>query len=188
MNNLITNRNFLVVGCGGLGCYIVEGLLRLNVKKIVVCDHDTFDVSNLNRQLYSSIDTIGKFKVDIAKERAIKLNYKGEFVSYNTKFNETMLDNIDVVIDALDNIKDRLLLEDLCNKHNIPLVHGAVEGNTYQVGVSMPGSNLLHNIYKNIKENDDKQTNVITVQMCASKQLALSTSKLNDYFEAADIN
>lgn len=188
MSDIITNRNYLVVGCGGLGCYIVEGLLRLNVNKIVVCDPDKFDESNLNRQLYSSLNTIGEFKTKVAQDRAKEIGYKGEFVGYNTLFDTYMLNGIDVVIDALDSIKDRLTLEDLCSKANIPLVHGAVEENSYQVGVSMPNSNLLHNIYKDIKEPENKNTNVITVQMCAAKQLALATCELKNYFEACDIN
>lgn len=187
MSEFKTNRSFLVVGCGGLGCYLVEGLLRLNVKKIVVCDPDVFSDSNLNRQLYSAIENIGKYKTDVANLRAKQLNYQGDFVSYNTLFREEMLEGIDVVLDGLDNIKDRLELENLCHKHNIPLIHGAVEGNSYQVGISMPSDNLLHNIYKEAKEPNDKKTNVITVQMCAAKQLSLAVGDFKPYFEVCDI-
>ena len=187
MNNDYENKNYLVVGCGGLGCYIVEGLLRLGVNKIVVCDPDTFSKSNLNRQLYSSINTIGKLKVEVASIRAKDLGYKGEFVAYSSLFDEKMLEGIDVVFDALDSIKDRLILEDYCSNHNIPLIHGAVEGNAYEVGVCMPGKNLLHNIYKDVEDTKDKYTNVITVQMCAAKQLALITKKLEEYFETEEI-
>lgn len=187
MNNDYKSLNYLVVGCGGLGCYIVEGLLRLGVNKIVVCDPDTFSTSNLNRQLYSSIDNIGKLKVEVASSRAKQLGYKGEFVAYPSLFNEKMLEGIDVVFDALDSIKDRLILEDICSEYNIPIIHGAVEGNAYEVGVCMPGKNMLHNIYKDIEDTDIKQTNVITVQMCAAKQLALITKKLEEYFESDEI-
>lgn len=182
MNNDYINKKYLVVGCGGLGCYIVEGLLRLDVKKIVVCDPDVFSVGNLNRQLYCLPGNIGEKKVEIAKKRAIDLEYKGEFIAYPTLFEVDMLKGIDVVIDALDNINDRLLLEDYCSEANIPLIHGAVEGNVYQVGVCLPGKNLLHNIYKEAKDFKEKHTNVITVQMCASKQLALATSEIKEYF------
>lgn len=187
MNKQYIDRSYLVVGCGGLGCYIVEGLIRLNVKKIVVCDPDIFSESNLNRQLYSSINTIGKSKVEVAKNRAKELGYQGEFVAYPSLFDVSMLEGIDVVFDGLDSIKDRLLLEDYCNNYNVTLIHGAVEGNAYQVGVCLPGKNLLHEVYKDAEDVVDKKTNVITVMMCASKQLALITLDLKEYFETEEI-
>ena len=187
MENNYKDKNYLVVGCGGLGCYLVEGLLRLNVKKIVVCDPDSFSISNLNRQLYSLRTNIGESKVKVASKRAQDLDYQGEFVAYPTLFKEDMLEGIDVVLDGLDNIQDRLKLEDYCEERNIPLIHGAVEGNIYQVGVCLPGKKLLHNIYKDVSDISEKHTNVISVQMCAAKQLALITKNLEDYFEMEEI-
>lgn len=188
MNNYQTNKNFLVVGCGGLGCYIIEGLLRMNVKSIKVCDPDVFSTSNLNRQLYSLPKNINEYKVDVASQRAKDLNYQNEFITYKECFNESMLENVDVVIDALDNIESRLLLEDACSKHKLPLIHGAVENNTYQVGVIMPYSNVLHSIYKDINEPKDKSTNVVTVLTCASKQLHLALSEIEEYFEINELD
>lgn len=181
------NKSFLVVGCGGLGCNLVEGLLRLGAKKITVCDPDVFSKSNLNRQLYSSPSNIGKLKVEAAKKRAGELGYSGEFTAIPKEFSKEMLDGIDVAIDALDNIKARLYLEDCCSEKNIPLVHGAVEGFVYQIGLSMPGSNLLHRIYENAKEPKEKHTNVITVSMCASEELALAIREPEEFFEMKEI-
>ncbi|MDO5331644.1 MAG: ThiF family adenylyltransferase [Bacillota bacterium] len=187
MKELNTNRSFLVAGCGGLGCYIVEGLLRLNVKKIVVCDPDIFSQSNLNRQLYSLPTNIGEYKVEIARKRAEDLNYQGEFLAYPSLFEKKMLEGIDVVFDALDNIEDRLKLEDYCSEKEIPLIHGAVEGNIYEAGVCLPHKNLLHNIYKDARDISVKETNVITVQTCAAKQLALAMSDLEESFIMEEI-
>ena len=182
-----TNKNFLVVGCGGLGCFIIEDLLRLNVKKIIVCDPDIFSESNLNRQLYSSPENIGEKKVFVAEARAKELNFAGEFIAYDKAFDASMLDGVDVVIDALDNIKTRLEVEDLCAKKNIPFVHGAVEGSLYQVGVSMPGSNLLHNIYMNAQDPKVKHTNVLTVQTCAAAEVSLALREPREFFEVNEI-
>lgn len=187
MLNDYKNKTYLVVGCGGLGCYIVEGLLRLNVKKIVVCDPDVFSESNLNRQLYALKTTIGEYKVIVASIRAKQLGYEGEFVAYPKLFDESMLEGIDVVFDALDSISDRLKLEDYCAEKNIPMIHGAVEGNYYQVGVCLPNSKMLHNIYKEAQDVSDKKTNVITVQICAAKQLSLITKPLIEFFEIDEI-
>lgn len=187
MNNDYKNRNYFVVGCGGLGCYLIEGLLRLDVKKIVVCDPDVFSISNLNRQLYSSINNIGKLKVEVASNRAKELGYKGEFVAYPSLFDEKMLEDIDVVFDALDNISDRLILEDFCSKYNIPIIHGAVEDDMYQVGVCMPHKNLLHTIYQEAVDTKEKHTNVVTIQTCAAKQLSLAMKNIEEFFEIEKI-
>lgn len=187
MNNDYKNKNYLVVGCGGLGCYLVEGLLRLDVKKIVVCDPDVFSTSNLNRQLYSTINNIGKLKVEVAGNRAKDLGYKGEFVAYPSLFDEKMIEGIDIVFDALDNISDRLVLEDCCSKYNIPMIHGAVEGDMYQVGVCIPHKNLLHIIYKEAVDIKEKSTNVVTIQTCAAKQLSLAMKKIEEFFEIEKI-
>ena len=187
MNDINLDRSFLVVGCGGLGCNIVEGLIRLGAAQITVCDPDVFSKSNLNRQLYSSPKNIGKRKVEIAAQRAEELEYPGKFIAIPSAFEASMLEGIDVVIDALDNIKTRLLLEDLCAENNLPLIHGAVEGNVYQVGVSMPGSGLLHRIYQGAEEPAEKHTNVITVTACAAAELALAVQNPRNFFEMYEI-
>ena len=187
MNNNYTDKSYLVVGCGGLGCYLVEGLLRLGVRKITVCDPDVFSESNLNRQLYSTKENLGEFKVKVAESKAKKLGYKGEFTAYPTLFEDKMLEGTDIVFDALDNIADRLKLEDCCASKNIPIIHGAVEGNIYQIGICLPGKNLLHRIYEGAKDTKKKQTNVITVQMCTAKQLSLITGEFVEYYEMEDI-
>jgi len=176
MNTLNLEKSFLVVGCGGLGCSVVESLLRLGVKKIVVCDSDRFDKSNLNRQLYAIPKNIGKLKAKAAEKRACKLHYKGEFVAVCKSFDEStadeMLDGIDIVIDALDNIKSRLFLEDECGKRNIPLVHGAVNAWTYQISVVMPGSRVLHKLFEGKEDLGSNENYSFTVAACAAKEVS----------------
>ncbi|MDO5331588.1 MAG: ThiF family adenylyltransferase [Bacillota bacterium] len=176
MTKMKLDKNFVVVGCGGLGCYIIENLLRLNVKNITVCDADIFVDSNLNRQLYATPATLGALKVVAAKKRADELRYRGGFTAIAEHFSqasaEKILRNADIVIDALDNSASRLLLEDECAKKNIPIVHGAVGEWMYQVGVCLPGSGLMHKIYG----DDHKDTHVpnysFGVSLCASREVA----------------
>jgi len=175
MEKQVLNKSFLVVGCGGLGCYIVEELIRLNAKSITVCDGDCFDESNLNRQLYATQKTVGKKKVLSAKKRAKKLGFKGKLIARDVFFNKdnanSLLDGIDIVIDALDNIPARLLLEDVCEAKALPIVHGAVAEWNYQIGISMPGFRLLHKLYEG-KELAPSKTYSFAVAIAASREVS----------------
>lgn len=167
---------FLVAGCGGLGCYIVENLMRMNAEEITVCDGDVFSESNLDRQLYATPSTLGEQKVLVASRRANELQFKGTLITIPEFITEgnvcDLLDGIDIVIDALDNSKSRFILEDACAKLNLPMVHGAVGEWNYQIAVSMPGSNLLHKLYDGREIKNNVKTTVATVEACASAQTA----------------
>ena len=115
---LLHKKRVLVAGCGGLGGYITENLLRLGIGHITAVDGDSFDVSNLNRQLLATEATIGKSKAEAAKERATLVNPSVEFMAIGKYITpENAADTIaghNIVIDALDSVSARLLLEDAC--------------------------------------------------------------------------
>ena len=169
-------KRYFVAGCGGLGCYIVENLMRMGVSEITVCDGDEFSESNLNRQLYATPATLGTKKVIAASNRANELKFAGTLIAipeFITKDNVlSLLDDIDIVIDALDNTESRFILEDACKDLNLPLVHGAVGEWNYQVAISMPGSNLLHDLYQNKEIKNEFSTFSFTVEACAAVQTA----------------
>ncbi|MBV1759018.1 MAG: HesA/MoeB/ThiF family protein [Dethiosulfatibacter sp.] len=148
---VLKNSNVLVVGCGGLGGYIIEMLTRLGLGHITVVDGDVFDESNLNRQLYSTMDNLGMSKAEVVKERVHLVNPDTELIAIPYVLTPENIDSImqghSLVIDAVDNIETRLLLESKCSKHDLPLIHGAIAGWYFQLSVIMPGDNLLSKIY-----------------------------------------
>ena len=148
-----------VFGLGGVGGYAVEALARSGVGSLDLIDSDTVSVSNLNRQLLATEATIGKSKAEAAKERAALVNPSVEFMAIGKYITpENAADTIaghNIVIDALDSVSARLLLEDACVQADIPLIHGAVCGWCCQYGVSMPGSGLLHRIYSGAVPKDN---------------------------------
>ncbi len=150
---LLHKKRVLVAGCGGLGGYITENLLRLGIGNITAVDGDSFEESNLNRQLLATESTIGRSKAEAAAERAALVNPSVKFTALKEYLTtENAADTVaghDIAIDALDSISSRLLLEEACAKAGIPLVHGAVCGWCCQYGVSLPGSGLLKRIYSN---------------------------------------
>lgn len=155
-NSKLKDFKVCVVGCGGLGGYIVEMLSRLGIGTITIVDGDVFNTSNLNRQLYSDENSLGKNKAMIAKERIkivnslVRINIFTEYLREDN--GEQILKDQDVIVDALDNMSTRKLLQDLSEKLKIPFVHGAIAGWYGQVSTILPGDKTLDVIYPNKEE------------------------------------
>ncbi|AZV56955.1 HesA/MoeB/ThiF family protein [Clostridium sp. AWRP] len=156
-NNNLKKFKVCVVGCGGIGGYVIEMLGRIGIGSITAVDGDVFEESNLNRQILSSTDTIGFSKAQEAKARMEKVNPLIEIKALEKMLTEdtacSILSNHDVVVDALDSIPARLLLQRSCKKLNIPMVYGAIAGWYAQVTTIFPGDDTLNKIY-----NVDKRT------------------------------
>lgn len=129
---LLLSSRAAVIGCGGLGGWIVEILARAGVGEIVIVDGDVFADNNLNRQLYCDESSIGQSKARAAAGRAKKINGAVETTvwdEYLTLDNAgPMLEGSVVAIDALDGNKSRSDLFSSCRRLNIPMVHGAIGG------------------------------------------------------------
>jgi molybdopterin/thiamine biosynthesis adenylyltransferase len=151
-NDRLKDFRVCVVGCGGLGGYVIEMLGRLGIGRITAVDGDSFDESNLNRQILSDSKSMGVNKALKAKQRMEIVNPLVNVQAIGIKLsNENGLDIIrdsNVVIDALDSIETRLILEKLCDEVNVPLVHGAIAGWYGQVSTIFPGDKTLSRFYK----------------------------------------
>jgi molybdopterin/thiamine biosynthesis adenylyltransferase len=151
-NDRLKDFKVCVVGCGGLGGYVIEMLGRLGIGTITVVDGDCFEESNLNRQILSDSKSMGVNKALKAKQRMEEVNPLVDVQAIGIKLtNENGLDIIkdsNVVIDALDSIGTRLILENLCDELNVPLVHGAIAGWYGQVSTIFPGDKTLSRLYK----------------------------------------
>ncbi|QXE21102.1 HesA/MoeB/ThiF family protein [Clostridium sp. 001] len=156
-NDSLKKFKVCVVGCGGIGGYVIEMLGRIGIGNITAVDGDVFEESNLNRQILSSTDIIGFSKAQEAKARMEKVNPLIEVKALEKMLTEdnacSILSNHDVVVDALDSIPARLLLQRSCKKLNIPMVYGAIAGWYAQITTILPGDDTLNKIY-----NVDKQT------------------------------
>jgi molybdopterin/thiamine biosynthesis adenylyltransferase len=140
-----------VIGCGGLGGYVVEELSRMGVGNIVVIDPDVFEEHNLNRQLFSSTENLGTAKVEAASRRIREINPAVTMVPVQAAFSamngEELLAGCQLAVDALDTISTRLELAEVCASLRIPLVHGAIAGWFGHVATQFPGDDTLQTIY-----------------------------------------
>ena len=141
----------VLLGCGGLGGHVLEGLARAGVGFLRVVDGDTFSPSNLNRQTLCTEQTLGQNKALAAQQRATAVN-SGVRVEAVTAFATPatlpdLLQGMHVVVDALDNVPARFHLAEAACTCGIPVVHGAVAGFSGHATVVYPGDTTLNSIY-----------------------------------------
>lgn len=179
---MIYGSRVLVVGCGGLGGNIIEQLVRIGVGFLRVADGDSFSPSNLNRQLLSNSNNLGMNKAFAAAEHVraidpdITIEAVGEFF---TKENAaTLMADVDIVMDALDNVESRLLLEDAASEADLTIIHGAISGWDLQAMVIRPGSGLLHQLYYKAPEKRISSSLPMTPAVCASIQVSAAVQLL----------
>jgi len=153
----IFSSHVCVIGSGGLGGYIQEMLARVGVGKLTCVDGDVFDETNLNRQLFSTVDNVGKVKVWEANKRLAVVNPDVAVKAIHKRMEcdnvHELIGDADLVVDALDNISTRIILQDACEDLKIPLVHGAIAGWYGQVSTILPGDRTLSKIYKDAEES-----------------------------------
>ena len=142
-----------VIGCGGLGGYIIEELARLGVGNIVAIDPDIFEEHNLNRQLLATPHNLGQAKVEAALKRVNEINPSVTVIPVRDFFctanGRDLLSGVTVVVDALDSISSRLELAEICTQMQIPMVHGAIGGWYGHVATQLPGDTTVQSIYRN---------------------------------------
>jgi molybdopterin/thiamine biosynthesis adenylyltransferase len=143
-----------VVGAGGLGGWIIEGLARMGVGRLIVIDGDVFVENNLNRQALCTEETLGRAKAEVAAERVAAVNAAVEVTVHarlaTAENMPPLLQGAQVVVDALDSLPTRLLLQDACRALGVPLVHGAIAGYLGQVTTIFPGDAGLRALYGDV--------------------------------------
>ncbi len=159
---ILLNSRVAVIGCGGLGGSVLEQLARLGIGNLIGWDFDVFEEHNLNRQICSDIKHIGVSKADAVRTRLKEINpavvFHGILARFEPEPGQKILAGCQVVIDALDNIGDRLQLSALCRDLKIPLVHGAVEGWVGQLTTQFPGETTIEQIYARSQNQENKKT------------------------------
>lgn len=128
------NSHVAIFGIGGVGGYAVEALIRTGIGKITLVDDDKVCLTNLNRQLYATLSSIGKYKVDVAKERILDIYKKAEvdtFKTFYTPDTKDMFDfsQYDYVIDAIDTVVGKLSIVEECYKSSTPVISCMGAGN-----------------------------------------------------------
>ena len=129
----LNNAKVAIFGLGGVGSYVVEGLVRAGVQNFVLVDNDVVSLTNINRQIIATHNTIGKPKVEVTKQRLLEINPNAnvqviqEFFMPESK--EILDSSIDYIIDAVDTVTAKIELVVRANKLHIPIISSMGTGN-----------------------------------------------------------
>lgn len=176
-----------VIGLGGLGGGVAESLARIGVGTLSLVDGDHFEASNLNRQLFSTEQLLGTSKAVAARDRIRAVNSQVRVRSLSARLNpETesqVLDGVDLVVDCLDSIPDRFMLQEMARGRQIPLVSGAIAGTSGQVTVIFPddpGFEQIYRLYEDASSVNaaEKMGNLPQCAMCIAAIQAFEAVKV----------
>jgi molybdopterin/thiamine biosynthesis adenylyltransferase len=139
----LKRAKIFIAGAGGLGSPIAIYLAAAGIGLIKIADSDRVELSNLNRQVLHWEEDIGKKKIESAKDKLIRLNpnikVEISYDSINQNNVMQMLDGFDVIVDAMDNLATRYILNKAAIEKNIPFFHGAVNGFEGEIMDIIPG-------------------------------------------------
>lgn len=132
--NDIKNTTVLIIGLGGVGSYACESLIRSGISNIIIVDNDKIDITNLNRQLMTTMENIGKYKVDVWEDRIKSINSNCNVIKFNEFIDKSNIDilfnnHIDYVIDACDTIDTKVALIEYCKNNNKKIISCMGTGN-----------------------------------------------------------
>lgn len=126
----------VVFGCGGVGSFVVEGLVRAGIGNLVLFDPDIISITNLNRQIMATVQTIGESKVQILKQRALQINPALNIRVYSEFVTEENIDSylrtipaITYLVDSVDIVSSKLAIIQYAHDHKIPLISCMGTGN-----------------------------------------------------------
>ncbi len=180
---LLAGSRVAVIGLGGLGGGVVEMLARIGVGSLFLIDGDRFDTTNLNRQILSTEALVGHPKAEAAKARVMAVNSDVRVTScigfLDNGNADAIVGDADLVIDCLDSIDTRFLLEDACKRAGVPLVSGAIAGTLGQIITIFPEDPGLELVYgeRSAKRAAGVENEMGNLSYCALFVAALQASE-----------
>ena len=146
--NKLRNKRVAIFGIGGVGGYVCESLARSGIYNFTLIDNDVVSITNCNRQIIANLNSIGKQKTSLMKERIQSINSLANVKIINMFVNKDNIDSIDFasfdyVVDAIDTITSKVLIIKKCKELNIPIISSMGAGNKIN-----PMGFIVSDIYK----------------------------------------
>lgn len=132
--NQLKKASVIVFGIGGVGGYVVEALTRSGIGTLALVDNDKVNLTNLNRQIIATKDTLGKYKVDVMKERILSINPEAKVQTYPYFYlpenaSEFDLSQYSYVVDAIDTVTAKIELVLRAQQAGTPIISSMGTGN-----------------------------------------------------------
>ena len=180
----LNNTKVAVFGIGGVGSFVVEGLVRAGIGNFILVDDDKVCLTNLNRQLIATRKTVGKLKVEVAKERILEINPNAKVEVHQEFFkpdSKDIFDNtVDYIVDCIDTVTAKIELVIRANKLHIPIISCMGRGNKMD-----PTKLEVSDIYKTsvcplakVMRKELKARNIEKLKVVYSKEQPIKVEKL----------
>lgn len=181
----LKNARVAVFGLGGVGSFVCEGLARSGLGNFILVDFDKIDETNINRQLIATVNTIGRYKVDLMKERILEINpdanvevYR-EFYMADSK-TDIITEDLSYAIDCMDTIMAKIAVICKCDELDVPVISSMGTGNKLD-----PSMFEVADIYETsicplarIMKKDLKKRNIKKLKVVYSKEPPINTNDL----------
>lgn len=178
----LANSTVAVFGCGGVGSYVAEGLVRAGIGNIVLIDNDVVDITNINRQLIADTTTINMPKVEVEKERLLRINPNLNIQIYKEFYNSTnsnlLNNNYTYIVDAIDTVSSKISLIEEAFNRNIKIISSMGTGNKLD-----PTKFEVTDIYKTsvcplakVMRKELKKRNIPHLKVVYSKEEPITTN------------
>lgn len=191
----LADSRVAVFGIGGVGGYTVEALVRSGIGEIDIIDNDKVCFSNINRQIYATVKTVGKYKVDVAEERILDINPNIKVNKYKIFYTpETSkqfdFSKYDYIVDAIDTVTGKIELVMNANKTTTPIISSMGAGNKVN-----PTDFMVSDIYKTsvcplarVMRNELKKRGIKKLKVVYSQEMPISPidNTDNNYEKQAD--
>lgn len=184
----IQNSKILIVGIGGVGGIALEALVRSGFKYITIIDYDVFEVSNLNRQIISTYNSIGKNKVIVAKEKMESINKDVVINAINIFLDKNNIKDIgtyDYIIDTCDTVETKLELYKYAKEKDIKIISSMGMGNRVDLNkIEITSLNRTINdpLAKKIRYLCKKKNIETNIKVIASQELPIISTNIYSIF------
>ena len=179
----LSNAKVAVFGLGGVGSFVCEGLARSGIGNFVLVDFDKVDESNINRQLIATVKTIGKYKVDLMKERILEINPDANVEVYKEFYmddseTDIITEDLSYAVDCVDTIMAKIAIVCKCDELDVPVISSMGTGNKLD-----PTMFEVADIYETsvcplarIMKKDFRKRNIEKLKVVYSKEQPINTN------------
>lgn len=179
----LNNAKVAIFGIGGVGSYVCEGLARSGIGNFILVDYDKIDESNINRQLLATVKTIGKYKVDLMKERILEINPDANVEVYKEFYmadsqTDIIKEDLSYAVDCVDTIMAKIAIVCKCDEINVPVISSMGTGNKLD-----PTMFEVADIYETsvcplarIMKKDFRKRNIEKLKVVYSKEQPINTN------------
>ncbi len=179
----LKNATVAVFGLGGVGSFVCEGLARSGVGNFILIDYDKTDETNINRQLIATEKTVGKYKVDLMKERILDINPDANVETYKEFYLadseiDIITEDLSYAVDCVDTIMAKIAIICSCDATNVPVISSMGTGNKLD-----PTMLEVADIYETsvcplarIMKKDLRKRNIEKLKVVYSKENPINTN------------